>query len=1550
MAYPRARNNPLVSALKSADTILCPTVRPVGCCSRLHACFVESAMENSITVKLKEQYRNIGGDDDDRRQFHSRTVVGLELVVKNKGEHFLARVKNEQRHTIVSHGEIFKQLKKGEQPIRKVLVEGGAGMGKSTLCTSLTKDWANGKLFQDYDVLLFVPLGQREVASATSLLQLIEALKLKVNSQEIVSYIQGKNGGGVVVIADGWNSLNESERREGSFFHKLLFGSLVSLASVVVTSRPTVSAALHKGDSVDRFIETCGFNRESIQDYVKHELAGDRHDSANADGLLKQIDGNPVLLRMCSVPITCTKVCQLWQTSEGAFPSRITELCTKIVLNILNYKHHEMGILRSISSMTDIDKLPKHIQESWWRLCKLAYLTIKESKVDLTMFDSFQYGIMTFGFVEYSNTDEGRLSVSVNFVHPTSHEYLAALHIVRQPADKQLKNLNDISLACRQAPILWKYFFGLICDYISLDTLNDALQMISTYHPPKCRLLCSCAFEAQNDAITSEVIKCLSTQIKTNTIVQLSGAHNSHDCDAMLYVIENIKPDSKCDGLHIDFSECSFRSEQICRLTTILASNAAKPQVKELDLSGNNLADKQVAHLFKTAASSFRSLETLLVRNNKIHKEGIIAIKEALPELPSPSLKHLDVSFNDLELSGVKCLCDAVMSGKLANLNTLLMQQCLKLNAENNTKFLKMFLKIVLSHCPHLRQLNMYGNAFVPSKVTEIITELGDKDIHLIVTLDDKTLVEFFKDTMKRNKLINHTVVHGVFVGPGRSGKNSLMNRLIGEGPADPNRSIPSTGVLENVIKVQVKKFCRVGASEKKRLHWNKLKYECEDIELMMATLRNKARREEPTAEFVDTVTEEVKTPHKEALSSAPATVTVFSTSKCPTLVDDTNTTENPSNRANNESNVVQVTEGYVVNEEQGSNSHDDPVDMVSRAAKFQCMNALCERLESSWMLYLTNTGGQTEFQELLPVLMCGPSVFFITFSLNKELNNGYDVCYEGSCESENYSYPSSSTLIEEILQTLATINALERSRTVALKVFFVGTHKDKLEPKLLECCIDDQTKVIDKWPRECKIDDRISVNLKETVDKRLREYGFINGDQTIKIISVDDQNLIKEFDKQREECKVNNQTKIIKVDGQVKIIIIISVDDQIKTIDKQLRDKVKRTSLQDSIVYAVKTKQLIFTVNNYDQKHTDFYHIQLRLQEEVEKCDKFTVECPLSWFIFSLLLRHKSDSEQWLRYYRCVKLAKDCCIGESDLHEALSFIHRKLGLVRYFRNTQLKEFNGRVIIDPRILFEFITQIINKKIVKNHDEEELQDLYTRGVISKELIDNEKHGKWFITLLIHLELVAVFKKDRNTFYFFPFLLCRAPPLPQCPTASRVNELHTPPLLIGFNSGFCPRVIPGALMTYLMSSDVKWEFRSKQVYRNQVSFEVEEGVIILKSFCTHLEVKLGDNSEMTNFTKKKEEQTCKEAYRTLKKAMNYIVTKVYRLPESENDSFFYFGFYCTHSNCKDSPHCTKIVYLKDKKMKLRCYNIDEHTGLPPNYHRWIPGIYKCYYYGL
>ena len=1149
---------------------------------------------------------------------------------------------------------------------------------------------------------------------------------------------------------------------------------------------------------------------------------------------------------------------------------------------------------------------------------------------------------MMFGLVEYSASEEDSDKALVNFPHPTSQEYLAALHVVNQPPDNQLQVLHTIIRKQENSPLFWRLYFGLSIssDQVPHSVFCQALQMASAFNLrlPKC-LLCRCASIARSDAITSEVINCLSTQIETSTIVQLSGAHNSLDCNAMLYVIDNLK-NSECGGpgLHIKFSKCGFSGEQIHRLATILVSNSAPLQVKELDLSGNNLPDKQIDHLFQTAAASFRSLEKLFIQDNKIKKEGIIAIMKALPESPSQSLKQLNLSFNPLNIMSktvFECLRNAIKSGRLAKLKTLLMRGCLTSNAEKNTKFVQSFSKEIWLYCEHLQQLDLCDNVFMTSEIIQCIRQLGDNKIRLKV--GGEMFVEIMKESMKSNGMINHTVVHGVFVGPGRSGKNSLMNRLIGEGPSDPHIVIPSTGVLEKVIKVQVKKLCGVAASEKECLHWRRLDYKHEDIELMLATLRSHtARKREPDADSVDAVAERVEIPCKELMTLASATV--FSESQ--TQLDNTNTTESPER--NNEADAVEVTNACVVYKGQASSIHThsvNPLDRLRHAAELHRMDALCEHFESSWMLYLTNTGGQTEFQELLPVLMRGPSIFFITFPLNQNLYDHYIVRYDTCRESESYTYQSSATLMEEILQTLATVDALDRSGTFnkgTLKVIFIGTHKDKLKPKLLECSVDNQARVIDKQLRKCvSVDDQ---SLIETIDKQLRECG-VKGQ--INIISVDDQDLKTTFDKQLQECRVDDQTKIISVDDQTKIIIV-SVSDQIKTIDKQLRDKIKGISLyhQHSIlIYAVEAKQLIFTVNNFDKEHKDFYDIQLCLQKEVE-CGKFTVECRPSWLILSLILRHISDSEKWLRYGRYVTLANECCIkSKSDLHKALTFIYEELGLVQYFHDFHMEGFDKLVVVDTLILFESITQIFNKRIIEVHgDSDEKEDFQRRGVISKVLLDNvyasdkEKFGKWVINLLVHLKLVAVFVKEGNEFYFFPSVLCRAQ-LPKKCTDSFI-ENDPSPLLIGFDSGYCPRGLPGTLITYLMSN-YEWEFRSKQVYRNQVSFEVQRGVIILKMFCTHIEVKLGLNSEVSDYTEDDKRQTCEEAYSRLDMALN-AVTERYRCPESR---FYFFGFYCTYSKCEAQPHLAKLDL---KYRKLRCKRNDEHTSLPPNYNLWIPQV--------
>ncbi len=108
----------------------------------------------------------------------------------------------------------------------------------------------------------------------------------------------------------------------------------------------------------------------------------------------------------------------------------------------------------------------------------------------------------------------------------------------------------------------------------------------------------------------------------------------------------------------------------------------------------------------------------------------------------------------------------------------------------------------------------------------------------------------------------------------------------------------------------------------------------------------------------------------------------------------------------------------------------------------------------SQWYLYLTDSGGQPEFQELIAFLVSGPSIFFIVFRLDKDLDTLYEVEF---IDAEGHSikpYLSRHTAFETVLQSFSSVASLgkisyaqEDGTIVRTKprVLLVGTHKDMM-------------------------------------------------------------------------------------------------------------------------------------------------------------------------------------------------------------------------------------------------------------------------------------------------------------------------------------------------------------------------------------------------------------------------------------------------------------------------------------------------------------------------
>ena len=663
----------------------------------------QSAAVKKFVARIKSKYieRRLNRE----RQWppcKSEKLVRLELVEGEQRQGYSAsqtRGKGDKaiKRSPLAYSDILK-AKDGERRVRKVLVEGDAGIGKTTLCTALSEDWANKKLFQEFEILLLLHLRQNQIASAGSLLGL---LKLLHSSSEICTlvakYIEDQNEGKVLIVADGWDELSTEDRSEGSFLYELLFGECYSL-SVVVTSRPSASVPFHDLRCIDRFVEVRGFSRDNIKEFIQCEFDDDR-----AKGLLAQLEGNPLIESVCSVPLNCAIICHLWDCFDGALPTTMSKLYTNIILNVILRNIRKKSEYKSIPSLPHFDSLPDSLQQPWSLLCELAFQTLSEDKIVFSHKDlamrfkglTLDSGISCFGLLQSAESVlvDG-YGVSFHFLHLTFQEYLAALYLVRQPTDTQLQLCRSLaeSKHLKRFEMVWRFFFGLsfsVCNKpvgvdVSKLLVDNTITTLSL-----CHFALEANYRAINDLITSRIIV-RNVEFK---------ARVAFDSVAVIHFITNLLV---CHhGISIILSDCGLRGEQITALADALAGDDKNLRVETIDLSGNRLTDESLAILFERASPTLnQSLRSVNLSNNIISLKTVDSLTSILvksfsvimqplnPKFSFDDYTQLDISDNPLGIDGCKALRDVLFTNRLTNLQHLSLAGSLTSDAEANAELI----------------------------------------------------------------------------------------------------------------------------------------------------------------------------------------------------------------------------------------------------------------------------------------------------------------------------------------------------------------------------------------------------------------------------------------------------------------------------------------------------------------------------------------------------------------------------------------------------------------------------------------------------------------------------------------------------------------------------------------------------------------------------------------------------------------------------------------------------------------------------------------------
>ena len=280
---------------------------------------------------------------------------------------------------------------------------------------------------------------------------------------------------------------------------------------------------------------------------------------------------------------------------------------------------------------------------------------------------------------------------------------------------------------------------------------------------------------------------------------------------------------------------------------------------------------------------------------------------------------------------------------------------------------------------------------------------------------EEDFIADIAKATMNDDK-ISRKLAHGMFVGPTGSGKSSLMDRLLGR---KRKGFSPSTGVAEPVVVVDVDSNPstfhpvtvlesdegEVGSDE-----WNAV--ECdESLVRQMGKGSIKSASQPPTASV-----------------SKPAT-------SLPGKVDQQGAVTHTPTQHSKSSSIRR---------------------MIRRSVKKCGGYKKLRHFLKSFSLYLRDTGGQVEFQEMIPLLIFGPSIFFFVFRLDRDFKKRFEVEYRKSPGESLNCYTSSITTEEAFLQFLASVDAMDMPNEIGVAmhkplVFVVGTHKDMLKETAAE-------------------------------------------------------------------------------------------------------------------------------------------------------------------------------------------------------------------------------------------------------------------------------------------------------------------------------------------------------------------------------------------------------------------------------------------------------------------------------------------------------------------
>ncbi|XP_026054469.1 protein NLRC3-like isoform X12 [Carassius auratus] len=613
-----------------------------------------------------------------------------------------------------------------KEQIKTVLTKGIAGIGKTVSVQKFILDWAEGKANQDVDFMFVLPFRELNLIRdhQYSLHRLLLDFHPELQDLDSQIYEECK----VVFIFDGLDesriTLMFSDAQKvcdvtetssvAVLMSKLMKGELLPSALIWITSRPAAANQI-PSEYIHRLTEIQGFTEPQKEEYFRKRIS----DEHQASRIISHIRRARSLHIMCHIPVFCwisSTVLQklLEEDLRAEIPQTLTEMYIHFLLIQINMRKQKY-------EERDPEKLLPSNREVIVKLSEVAFKQLMKGNVMFYEEDLIESGIDVTDASVYSGICTEILKQEsvihqrkvYSFIHLSVQEFLAAFYLLYCYLTKNKKPLHEfrsygfnkdslydllrsaVNKALKSENGRLDLFLRFLLG-VSLESNQRLLQDLLTHtenssetisrttwyikerityqddsHPlsaVKSINLFLCLLEVKDQTLSREIQEFVKSDKHSEE--KLSPGH----CSTISYMLQMseepldelnpMKYNTSAEGRRrlipavikcrkARLAGCDLTAQCCERLSSALQSSNCV--LRELDLSYNDLQDSGVKFISDGLKSQNYQLQILRLSGCMVTEEGCGYLSSALSSNPS-HLRELDLSYNHPGESGVKLL------------------------------------------------------------------------------------------------------------------------------------------------------------------------------------------------------------------------------------------------------------------------------------------------------------------------------------------------------------------------------------------------------------------------------------------------------------------------------------------------------------------------------------------------------------------------------------------------------------------------------------------------------------------------------------------------------------------------------------------------------------------------------------------------------------------------------------------------------------------------------------------------------------------------------